>query len=149
MQTSERTPAGWAKHFGLERAPRRWRDDVIERELRLYLRGKQVWPKAADFQRDAPGSLYAAILKTGGPAAWAARVGIPHTPRPRWTDETIEAELRPLVAGRADWPTHNEFTEAGQRNLYKVIAARPGGHDEYARRHGLPRSSRRSSPVQH
>lgn len=44
----------------------------------------------------------------------------------RWTDATIERELRRFVAGRGRWPSQAEFVAAGRRDLY-AAASRNGG----------------------
>jgi Fic family protein len=49
----------------------------------------------------------------------------PGRPR-RWTDATIERELRAYLRERPDWPSPKEFREAGRRDLY-AAAGRNGG----------------------
>jgi hypothetical protein len=72
------------------------------------------------------------------------------TTRRRWTEETIEAELRPIMAQLGRFPTRSELTARGLSGLYAALArtggtsawrerlngagARPVGHDDIARR---------------
>jgi Fic family protein len=44
----------------------------------------------------------------------------------KWTDATIERELRSWLGDRETWPTAQEFTAAGKRSLY-AAASRNGG----------------------
>jgi hypothetical protein len=46
--------------------------------------------------------------------------------KPFWTEDVIERDLRAFLVGRADWPSHSEFAEAGRRDLY-AAASRNGG----------------------
>jgi hypothetical protein len=47
--------------------------------------------------------------------------------RPKWTDATIEAELRQFLAAERDgWPSFEEFREAGKGALYAAMS-RAGG----------------------
>jgi Fic family protein len=46
--------------------------------------------------------------------------------RAKWTDATIEAELRAFLDGKREWPSHEEFREAGKSALYGAMS-RAGG----------------------
>jgi len=72
------------------------------------------------------------------------------TTRRRWTEETIEAELRPIVAQLGRFPTRSELAARGLSGLYAALARTGGasawrerlngngsrtvGHDDIARR---------------
>ena len=45
---------------------------------------------------------------------------------PKWTEATIEAELRAFLEGKPDWPSHEEFRKAGKSSLYTAMS-RVGG----------------------
>jgi Fic family protein len=50
-----------------------------------------------------------------------------HAGRPRkWTDPTIEAELRLFLAGRSGWPSPTEFRAEGMGALYAALSRRGG-----------------------
>lgn len=59
---------------------------------------------------------------TGSVAGSSSRAGRPV----KWTDAVIERELRAFLGGKTEWPSPNEFREAGQGALYSA-AARAGG----------------------
>lgn len=54
----------------------------------------------------------------------------------KWTDATIERELRAFLGGRSDWPPPSEFRAAGKGPLYQA-AARAGGVARWRRIVGL------------
>jgi Fic family protein len=60
----------------------------------------------------------------------------------RWTDERIRAELRDFARGRTDFPSVQEFKDAGLQQLYEAIA-RYGGAARWASELGLERVNRR------
>jgi hypothetical protein len=66
-------PPGRATNVG---RPRRWTDDVIEAELRAFLRGRAEWPSSSEFRAAGKGSLYAAAARAGGIRRWRALIGM-------------------------------------------------------------------------
>lgn len=54
----------------------------------------------------------------------------------KWSDTTIEAELRAFLAGKADWPSPAEFRSNGKGPLY-AAASRAGGIGRWRRIVGL------------
>jgi hypothetical protein len=72
------------------------------------------------------------------------------TTRRRWTEDTIEAELRPIVAQLGRFPTRSELSARGLSGLYAALGrtggaaawrarlngngSRPVGHDDIALR---------------
>jgi len=46
--------------------------------------------------------------------------------RPKWTEATIEAELRAFLEGKPEWPSHEQFRNAGKSSLYTAMS-RVGG----------------------
>jgi hypothetical protein len=61
------------------------------------------------------------------------------TTRRRWTEATIDAELRPLVAELGRFPTRPELAARGLTGLYRALA-RTGGTDMWRARLSAPRS---------
>jgi cell filamentation protein, protein adenylyltransferase len=55
--------------------PRRWTDELIEKELRSYLTDRADWPRPAEFRADGRGDLYAAASRSGGIARWRSLLG--------------------------------------------------------------------------
>lgn len=64
-----------------------------------------------------------------------SRQGGPGRPS-RWTDTSIERELRTVVAGRSSWPTAAEFRETGHGALYAAMS-KAGGISRWRRLVGL------------
>ena len=56
--------------------------------------------------------------------------------KPRWTDETIEAELRGFLDGRSTWPSAGDFRAAGKADLY-AAASRHGSIRRWRNLFGL------------
>ncbi len=78
----------------------------------------------------------ARVLSTTGKGA-STRYRIGTGRGPRWTPETIEAELRTFLNGRADWPSAREFKDADLQSLY-VALSRHGSIPEWRHRLGYP-----------
>lgn len=55
--------------------PRRWTDELIERELRAYLGDRPDWPRPAEFRAAGRGDLYTAASRSGGVARWRRMLG--------------------------------------------------------------------------
>jgi Fic family protein len=102
---------------------------------------RQDYESIARVSRSAAGSDLRALVSHGvlltrgaGPST---RYVFPSTMAPRrertgrgrpvrWTDTTIEAELRAFVEGRASWPSPAEFRAAGKGALYAAVAKHGG-----------------------
>jgi hypothetical protein len=72
-------------------------------------------------------------LRARTPAPYGAAM----TTRRRWTDDTIEAELRPLVAHLGRFPTRSELAARGLSGLYSALA-RTGGTSAWRARLAAP-----------
>jgi Fic family protein len=73
------------------------------------------------------------FAKSSPAGSWADHGG----GRPReWTDERIERELRTLVGNETIFPSIDQFTMAGRRDLYNAIQ-RHGGSQLWAERLGV------------
>lgn len=123
------------------RRGRAWTEAAIRKELAGFLAGRATWPTYREFIAGGAKGLREAIARIGGPDYWAQEMGLANSPRPRggvvrWTDESIEAALRPLLAGRDSWPTRTEFAEAGLRGLGEVLREREETH-RWAERMGV------------
>ncbi len=46
--------------------------------------------------------------------------------RPKWTEATIEAELRAFLQDKPGWPSYDEFREAGKSPLYAAMSKAGG-----------------------
>jgi len=55
---------------------------------------------------------------------------------PKWSDATIEAELRAFLAGRTEWPSPAEFRAAGKGPLYSA-ASKAGGMGRWRQIFGI------------
>jgi len=65
------------------RGPYRWRTEVIEAELRAFCAGRSEFPTLLEFDLDGRSDLRCAIVRSGGVAHWAQRVGLPVPARRR------------------------------------------------------------------
>lgn len=120
--------------------PRQWTEARIEAKLRQVSNELGRWPSNKELQRAGLAGLAKAIIRYGGSTYWARRLGFqPYRGLPSlyWTDERIERELAPFLAGRAHFPTAAEFEEAGLRNLRTAVRFR-GGPAMWAAKFGLP-----------
>jgi hypothetical protein len=61
------------------------------------------------------------------------------TTRRRWTEDTIDAELRPLVAELGRFPTRSELAARGLGGLYAALC-RTGGVGAWRARLAAPRA---------
>lgn len=152
MQGGERV---WAARFGHDLEPPRdrsrgWTDERIRRELDIFLEGRTEWPPTREFTAAGLDLIRHVVAAHGGPERWAREYGLPlHSAyRPRattWTDERMEAELRPLVAGRTTWPPRANFDDAGLTGLYNAIQRR-GTRNRWAAHFGLRPPAARIRP---
>jgi hypothetical protein len=123
-------------------------DERIRATLNLYVNDRVRFPTPEQFREDGLGQLREVIREHGGIDRWAHEFGLPPPHRLRgaktwWTDERIDAELRPFTAGREVFPARREFRGAGQGALLGAMC-RHGGVATWADRLGLPRRERHS-----
>jgi DNA invertase Pin-like site-specific DNA recombinase len=131
-------------------APRRireapaWSIARIGAELKKFLVGRTVWPFPEEFHRAGYGPLYRQLLRSGGPARWADRMGVAPLKGSQalraWDDEAIRATLTRFLRGKAYWPTPREFKQAGFGAVYRSLQGR-GEIDRWVGVFGLPRRS--------
>lgn len=135
----------WARLLGLPWVPPRaerekWPDDRIRAELRAYLKGKAVWPVWREFRRDGQGVLRDAVKWSGGPERWARelRFELPANQREvnRWTYIRLKEEVARFTEDRTEWPTRQEFQDAGRGRLYGAVQ-RAGARERLACELGL------------
>jgi hypothetical protein len=114
----------WARRLGLAypiRRPgyaRRWTEERVRDELRTFLAGRTTWPRRSEFEAAGLTHLRNAVNRLGGADRWAAEFGVDEPDRRagrrrRWTEDEIEAAVRPLVKQIGRWPTRAEFAAAG------------------------------------
>jgi len=118
-------------------------EERIERELREFLAGREVWPSYREFVQAGRRSVREAVSEHHGARYWARRIGVAWVERPpgyaaRWTEERVSRELEAFLAGREVWPPASEFEAAGLGLLREAIK-RLGGVEVWATRFGLPR----------
>jgi hypothetical protein len=127
---------------------RRWDDVRIRTELARFLAGRDEWPSYREFQRAGRRALRDEITRAGGTVRWAAEMGVRHVEHrpgyaPIWTEERVRTDLAGYVAGRAVWPSRQEFERDGLTALRTAIT-RTGGPDRWAAELGLARPDRLS-----
>lgn len=131
----------------------KWNERTIAAELELFLAGRRVWPRYAEFIERGRADLYQAVLEHGGTHLWAERMGVEWVERyggdgPRWTEECVRQRLTSCLQGRTVWPRPEEFAAAGERSLL-TAARRLGGVGRWTDAFGFepfPRSSSQPSP---
>jgi DNA invertase Pin-like site-specific DNA recombinase len=143
-------PERWAREFGVtldrrQRTPITWTYGRIERELAVFTQGRRDWPPHKEFHAAGLQPLYDVIVHWKLRDTLAKELGLslpkgrqkilPREPR-RWTDEAIAAALDEMLAGRDEWPTAKEMTEAGLRGLDERLQ-RERTQIEWARRYGV------------
>jgi hypothetical protein len=145
--------ARWERELGIKRARRRrkrprrprrlWDDARIEAAIAPLVAELGRWPTKAEFRRAGLGSALSAVYNHGGSALWQRRLGLRRSrrrvrvpDRTRWTEQTIETELRRICRGRSTWPTQTEFKSAGASALYSAVI-KHGGLRMWRERLGL------------
>jgi hypothetical protein len=123
------------------RRGRAWNEAAIREELTAFVAGRTTWPTYREFIAGGGKGLREAVARIGGATYWAQEMGLADSQRPRggivrWTDETIEAALAAVLAGRETWPTRIEFAEAGLRGLSEILRER-GDAPLWAKRMGV------------
>ena len=119
----------------------KWNGRTIARELRMFLAGREEWPRHREFVASGRKGLYHAVLKHGGSRLWAKRMGVAWVERhpgtaPPWTEDRVRERLAVFLRGRTDWPAAAEFTAAGQARLLKA-ARKFGGVEHWTKEFDL------------
>ncbi len=120
----------------------RWNERTIAAELTAFVAGRSEWPRHAEFVEAGHKGLYRAVLRHGGAASWAQRIGVAWLKRrggtpPYWTEERVRERLERLLHGRVDWPSPAEFAAAGEAELLNAVRRR-GGVKRWADEVGVP-----------
>jgi hypothetical protein len=127
------------------RRPPRWNERRIERELKLFLKGRVRWPSRDEFHAAGLGLVHYQVVIQAGEACWAHHLQLAVAPNTRtrlpWTDERIRAALRLYLASKETWPTAAEFKRDGLYGLHSTISHR-GGVDRWQSEFPLPRRTR-------
>jgi hypothetical protein len=129
-----------ARRFG-------WTDQEIERRLRIFIDGGDVFPTPTQFMRGDQRRLYDHVAFRGGGPVWASRLGVAFDQGPRtrvrlWTADRVRNELAAFLVDRETWPTMAEFQACGRGELRRAVT-RFGGMELWAGRFGLPLSNLR------
>jgi hypothetical protein len=80
-------PTRWARELGLplrHRSRHRWTPETTAAALDVLLSGRDTWPSQREFEEAGLSGLYAAIARTDGHPAIAARYGLPLQRPWRW-----------------------------------------------------------------
>ena len=118
------------------RAPARRSPRRIEAELRAWRADQSAWPSYVEFLLAGRARLYLQVLGYGGPHYWARRLGCSRPPRvTNWSEQRIRDGLRPILAGREQWPSRAEFEALGLSGLRRAVI-RNGGIASWARELG-------------
>lgn len=142
------------------KSPRKWPlwdEPRITEELRVFLHGREEWPRHREFVEAGHKGLYQAVLVRGGTHVWARRMGVKwvkrHGGSPRrsrvtrkskksgstrrlWDDERIETAIAPLVKELGRWPTKGEFRRAGLGGALSAVYDH-GGSARWQKRLGV------------
>lgn len=165
-------PRRWSREFGVKWTPRaaadrrassdeperaappvrqwpKWNEQTIAAQLKLFLAGREVWPRYTEFIERGRQDLYQAVLKHGGTHLWADRMGVEWVERyggdaPRWTEERVRQRLTSFLQGRTVWPRPEEFAAVGERSLLTAVR-RLGGVGRWTGAFGLEPLPRLSS----
>jgi hypothetical protein len=122
---------------GRLRRPPRWGPRRIESELRSWREDANEWPTYVEFLVAGRAHLHHQVLAYGGICFWASRLSWTGAPRTtRWTTETIEDGLRPILAGREVWPSAADFRRVGLGGLRRAVI-RHGGIQRWADKSGV------------
>jgi hypothetical protein len=143
----------WREEFGVLRpagragrrtpaAPRIWTDAAIGAAISPLVAALKRWPTKTEFRAAGLGPALSAVYAHGGRALWQERLGVAVATRvgppdrTRWTEHSIESELRRVCQGRTDWPSLGEFREMSALPAYRA-ASRHGGIERWRRRLAL------------
>jgi hypothetical protein len=132
------------------RAPYRWTDDALERELRAFVAGRSTWPTYVEFDAADRGDLRSALAELGGQDYWAERLGF-NLDRSRRRDRYSDADA--LRDARAAMAESDDGRLPGERRLrrmgYPQLATRvrqAGGAVKFAAFHDLPGPASNPAP---
>jgi hypothetical protein len=117
-----------------------WDTARIQKELEAMAAELGRFPTYADFQAQDRMNLYFAAYRSGGLAAWAERLDLELTRRPRaiyWTPERIESRLAALADKSGGFPTYGNFVEHDEMGLYWIVL-RQGGVAHWASLLAMP-----------
>lgn len=121
----------WAQRMGVEWASRRgrshpqqWTEERVRERLTEMLRGRTIWPTAAEFDGAGQRGLLVAARRLGGIERWATELDVSRPTRSdgstyrrgdqrSWTDARISEAIGPLIEELGRWPTKAEFRRAG------------------------------------
>jgi DNA invertase Pin-like site-specific DNA recombinase len=122
-----------------------WADQEIERRLKDFINGGDVFPTPIQFIRAGQRRLYDHVALRGGIAVWASRLHVAVDQRSRtklalWTEDRVRNELAEFLADREIWPKQDEFAACGKKQLH-IALRRFGGMELWAQRFGLPTST--------
>ncbi|MCW2994134.1 MAG: hypothetical protein JWQ18_1629 [Conexibacter sp.] len=122
-----------------------WDDTEIERRLKAFINGRDVFPTPQQLIGAGERRLYDHVELRGGGPLWASRLGVSFDQGKRakllrWTEDRVRNELSAFLADRDQWPTLAEFHACGKTQLWRAVG-RLGGIELWADRFGLPMSN--------
>jgi hypothetical protein len=138
----------WRAEFGVagprrstprKAPPRVWTDAAIAAAISPLIHALGRWPTQDEFRRAGLIPALAAVYRYGGSDHWQRQFGVTARQVPdrtRWTEQSIDRELRRICRGRAEWPSPREFKDLGEMALYNAASKR-GGIAEWRRRLAL------------
>ena len=119
-------------------------DDVLlSGEIADFVRGRDRWPSAQEWEDAGQRRLYVEMMRGGGPRRWLEGVHLAY--QPTLNDirrETTRVQLARFLQGRADWPDAAAFAAAGKQRLHELMI-KAGGEDLWAEIFGFPTSQDR------
>lgn len=145
------------------RRHRPWTEAEVRAQLQAFLEGQPVWPTERQFADAGHRDLLRAARRLGGAERWRRELGLSRSqPPPRarpedsarsrrlstphgvtraparrhWTDQRIDAAIRPLVEQLGRWPTKAEFRRAGQSHALSAVYAH-GGSAQWQQHFGV------------
>jgi hypothetical protein len=124
--------------------PRLWTDAAITDAISPLIHALGRWPTQGEFRGAGLIPALAAVYRYGGSEHWQRQFGVTARQVPdrtRWTEQSIDRELRRVCRGRAEWPSPREFKDLGEMALYNAASKR-GGIDKWRRRLALKGKSR-------
>ena len=141
----------WSRRIAVNDPPtcRRghWTDEHIRTALTAALDGRRTWPTRRELSVLGYDGLYGAMARRGRREwerefGFAGRAGLAGPTR--WSEPNVLVALEDLARGCETYPTRADFQVAGLDGLHQAIRTHHGGHDRWARRLGLPRTTRRA-----
>jgi hypothetical protein len=123
------------------KAPWRWTDEELERELREFLAGRDSMPTRPEFEQQGRNDLRAAMSDFGGIAYWAHRLGVslrPGQEREAYLVEDALRDARAVYEQEGLLPNTKRLRALGFNRLASFIE-REGGVARFAAKHGIDR----------